>query len=99
MTLKAAAKLSRKPNLSYSAARARATKARQGVGEQTGYSAATKSLSTWVNEPLALLFWQRRSPRLDCVGVLMQLNGNRAVRVWHPKVEAEYMGALPAFPV
>jgi hypothetical protein len=36
--------------------------------------------------------------RLDCVGVLMQLNGNRAVRFRHPKVEAEHMGALPASP-
>ena len=39
-----------------------AIEARLGVGEQTGSSAA-KSLSTWVNEPLALLFFQCRSPR------------------------------------
>lgn len=99
MTLKAAAKSATETKSELlGRARARANKARLGVGEQTGYSAATKSLSTWVNEPLALPFFHCRSPRLDCVSVLMPLNGNRAVRFWHPKVDAERMGALPASP-
>jgi hypothetical protein len=98
MTLKAVAKSATETKSELlGRARARTNKARLGVGEQTGSSAA-KSLSTWVNERLALLFFQCRSPRLDCVSVLMRLNGNRAVRFWRPKVETERMGALPTSP-